>query len=240
MIENLRLSAHRGAVTVAPENTLESIQSAIDLKYGAIEIDPRVTLDGEIFLMHDDTVDRTTNGSGTIDSMTSDQIKALKINTENYPKYQDKILRVPTLDESVATASTGDLVINLDGAKVDWSNASFTNKIVNILKRNKVYEKTFFVITNKIQRESFVKNNPDACVSWLEKSVSGLAEAISEVKSYKRAMLSIPVSIATDEVLSQLRNSGIYYQVYLVEKSADYERLKAKRVRMIETDSLLP
>ena len=105
MVENLRLSAHRGAHNFAPENTIEAYKIAIDLKYGAIELDPRASSDGELFIMHDDTVDRTTNGNGYIANMNSEQIRQLEIDTSNYPEYKNKILRVPTFEESVKIIS---------------------------------------------------------------------------------------------------------------------------------------
>src|SRR5688500_8684158 len=58
------LVAHRGSAGIAPENTLPSIDSSIAHKAPFIEVDIRQTLDGEIVLMHDKTVNRTTNGKG--------------------------------------------------------------------------------------------------------------------------------------------------------------------------------
>lgn len=240
MVENLRLSAHRGAHTVAPENTLEAYQAAINLGYGAIELDPRFSSDGEIFIMHDDTVDRTTNGTGSIAKMTSSEIKNLEIDISNYPKYSGKVLRVPTFEEAVKVIANGNVILNVDGSKVDWSNTTFTSKIVNILKRYGVFEKTYFVITNKNQRDLFVSSNPTACVSWLHTNSTTIASAISESQNYKRSMISIPISVANDSTLTILRNSNVYFQVYYVNNQMEFERLKSRRVPMIETDSLIP
>ncbi len=240
MVENMRLSAHRGAQNTAPENTIEAYEQAIRLGYGAVEIDPRVSSDGEIFIMHDDTVDRTTNGTGNLSSLTSSQIKALEIDVADYPDYQGEILRVPTLDESIKALATGDIVINIDGSKVDWSNVVFTKKVVDMLKKYGVYEKTYFVISNVTQRKAFNTAYPDATLSWLHTDATTINTAISTARSYQKAMLSIPVSIATDAVLTTLRNTSIYYQVYNVDTEEDLERLYTKKVPMVETDTLYP
>ncbi|MFR4801722.1 MAG: glycerophosphodiester phosphodiesterase [Enterococcus faecium] len=240
MVENLRLAAHRGAHTVAPENTVEAYQKAIDLSYRAIELDPRISSDGEIFIMHDDTVDRTTNGTGYIADMSSGQIRQLEIDASDYPEYQSKVLRVPTFEESVKIISTGDIILNVDGSKVDWSNAIFAKRAVDILKKYGIYKKSFFVISDVNQRIKFNESYPDATLSWLLTDENLIDSAISEAKKYQRALLSIPLELATEVVFEKLRNTNIYYQIYNVNRIIDLKYLTSKKVRMVETDTLLP
>ncbi|MCR9205944.1 MAG: glycerophosphodiester phosphodiesterase, partial [Halobacteriovoraceae bacterium] len=57
---------HRGAKGELPENTILGFQKAIDLQLPAIELDIHLSLDGKIMVIHDDTVDRTTNGEGRV------------------------------------------------------------------------------------------------------------------------------------------------------------------------------
>ncbi|MGF2109258.1 glycerophosphodiester phosphodiesterase [Enterococcus casseliflavus] len=240
IIDKFRLSAHRGATIVAPENTIESINEAITLNYGAIEIDPRISRDGEIFLMHDDTVDRTSNGSGYIADMTSNEIMSLEIKSDDYPKYTNQVLRIPTFEEAIRAISNSDVIVNLDGSKVDWSNLEFTNQVISILKKYSLYDQTFFVISNSLQRSVFNDRYPDAILSWLHNDANSISTAINNVKNYNGALLSIPLSVATDAVLLQLKKSGIYFQVYGVNSTLDLDRLKVMGVPMAETDKLAP
>lgn len=69
--------AHRGASGYYPENTLKSIEYAIEMGSDIIEIDLKMTKDRQIVLMHDDAVDRTTNGKGTVKDLTVQQLKTL-------------------------------------------------------------------------------------------------------------------------------------------------------------------
>ena len=62
--------AHRGASDVAPENTLPAFEAAIEARADAIELDVTRCASGELIVIHDDTVDRTTNGSGRVDTMS--------------------------------------------------------------------------------------------------------------------------------------------------------------------------
>lgn len=69
--------AHRGGPAYAPENTLKSFRNAIEQGADALEFDVQMTKDGALVVIHDETVDRTTDGSGTVAEMTLDEIRAL-------------------------------------------------------------------------------------------------------------------------------------------------------------------
>ncbi len=92
--------AHRGYSSAAPENTLSAIRAAAGFVTGC-EFDVRQTADGHLILMHDATVNRTTNGAGSVSSMTFDQIRALDAGSWFSPQYAGE--RVPTLLEAVET-----------------------------------------------------------------------------------------------------------------------------------------
>ena len=88
---------HRGASAEAPENTFASFDLAIAQGADAIECDIRSTKDGILVLMHDPTVDRTTNGKGAISDLTFGQIKALDAGSWFDSRFAGE--RVPSLDE---------------------------------------------------------------------------------------------------------------------------------------------
>ena len=97
--------AHRGASARAPENTLEAFRLAVEAGAGGLELDVHMTLDGEIVVIHDAAVDRTTNGSGAVARMTLDEIQALDAGYSFSPDggsthpYRGRGLRVPRLAE---------------------------------------------------------------------------------------------------------------------------------------------
>jgi len=86
----IKVTGHRGAAGLEPENTLRSIRRAIDLGVDRVEIDVRVTRDGRLVVIHDETVDRTTNGHGYVNELTLDEIRKLDAG---------KGEKVPTLEE---------------------------------------------------------------------------------------------------------------------------------------------
>lgn len=99
------LSAHRGGTTLAPENTMWAYRHAFAYGMDFVEIDVRETLDGVFVSMHDDTVDRTTDGAGAISQLTWAQIEPL--NAADYEPWkggQYDPARVPRLEEILALA----------------------------------------------------------------------------------------------------------------------------------------
>src|SRR5215216_3991596 len=97
--------AHRGASALAPENTIEAFRLAVEAGAGGLELDVHMTRDGHIVVIHDATVDRTTNGTGAVSEMTLDELRRLDAGHNFSPDggptrpYRGRGVRVPTLVE---------------------------------------------------------------------------------------------------------------------------------------------
>ena len=96
---------HRGYSALYPENTLPSLEEAAPYSWGC-EIDIRRTIDGQYILMHDATVDRTTNGSGYVDQLTFSYIRSLDAGSWKSPQFAGT--QVPTTIEAINTAIAND------------------------------------------------------------------------------------------------------------------------------------
>jgi len=94
--------AHRGASNVAPENTVRAIEAAVELGVAGVETDVRESADGVPVVIHDATVDRTTDGSGAVGDHTVEELRALDAG-DGEP--------VPTLDEALAALGPGALAV---------------------------------------------------------------------------------------------------------------------------------
>ncbi|MEN6347408.1 MAG: glycerophosphodiester phosphodiesterase family protein [Armatimonadia bacterium] len=131
------LMAHRGASSLAPENTLAAFRKALETKSQWVELDVHLTADGEVVVMHDGTVDRTTDGTGPIAKMTLAQIKALDAGSWFKPEFVGE--RVPTLAEVVALLGKR-LRINVEIKSS--GNAATAQKVVEILRKGGVLEQS--------------------------------------------------------------------------------------------------
>lgn len=98
------VTAHRGAGSLEPENTLRALRRAIALGVDQIEVDARLTRDGRVILMHDPTVDRTTNGTGRVADLTLAEICRLDAGLGE---------PVPTLEDALACVH-GKVVLQIE------------------------------------------------------------------------------------------------------------------------------
>ncbi|MGG0677452.1 glycerophosphodiester phosphodiesterase [Bacillus altitudinis] len=89
--------AHRGSSSAAPENTIAAFDVAVEQGADYIELDVQMTMDQHIVVIHDDTVERTTNGNGLVKSYTLDQLKKLDAGSWFDQQYTNE--RIPTLQE---------------------------------------------------------------------------------------------------------------------------------------------
>jgi len=94
--------AHRGEHRAHPENTLPAFQAAIEAGADFFELDVRTTADGRLILMHDATVDRTTNGHGAVRTLSFDQVRALDAGAKFNPQFAGT--PVPTFEDALALA----------------------------------------------------------------------------------------------------------------------------------------
>lgn len=116
--------AHRGASARAPENTLEAFRLAVEAGAGGLELDVHVTRDGQVVVIHDATVDRTTDGSGAVAEMELEEIQRLdagyRFSTDGgrtFP-YRGRGVRIPTLTE--VYASFPEARVNADIKEAQW------------------------------------------------------------------------------------------------------------------------
>jgi glycerophosphoryl diester phosphodiesterase len=111
--------AHRGASTAAPENTMEAYRLAVEQGADAIELDVHLTADGQLVVIHDETLERTTDGTGAVVGHTMDQIRALDAGATfagvdgSFP-HRGRGLGVPSLPEVIEWLPAGiGLVIEI-------------------------------------------------------------------------------------------------------------------------------
>ncbi|WP_304200761.1 glycerophosphodiester phosphodiesterase family protein [Flavobacterium alvei] len=117
---------HRGVKGHEPENTLISFQKAIDLKVDGIELDVHLNSDGEIIVIHDETIDRTTNGKGLVKNFSSLQLKQFGIPTLSEVLYLiDKQCFVNIELKGIGTAKPVAKLIALFISQKNWNHTDF-------------------------------------------------------------------------------------------------------------------
>lgn len=100
---NLQLSAHRGNSALAPENTLATFKAVMKMGIDYIEIDVRTTKDGHLVILHDGTLNRTTDGTGPMKNYTLEELRKLSAGKGYQGAFKDE--RIPTLEETAQLVS---------------------------------------------------------------------------------------------------------------------------------------
>lgn len=132
--------AHRGLLLHAPENTLANFRACLDLRLG-FEFDVEKTKDGKLVCIHDQTVDRTTNGTGKLADLTLEEIRSLDAGSWFDPKFAGE--RVPTIDEVlklVAQHCQHDVLI-----AVDIKAEGVEQEVVSLAESHNVLHRLLFI-----------------------------------------------------------------------------------------------
>ena len=128
--EPLIVTAHRGASHVAPENTLSAMAAAVEAGAEFAELDVGLTRDGEVVLMHDRTVDRTTNGTGDLGDYSLSELRALEAGSWFSEEFDGE--PIPTLREVIRFAR-GRLKLNIE-IKTSREEPTIAAAVVDIIR----------------------------------------------------------------------------------------------------------
>ena len=123
--------AHRGSSAYAPENTLAAFNLAVQQHADVIELDAKLTADDQVVVMHDDSVDRTTNGHGQIKSLSLQELKKLDAGSKFNPAFQSE--RIPTLVEVFETVGQ-QIIINIELKNYSSPLDDLPNKVISLVK----------------------------------------------------------------------------------------------------------
>ncbi|MGC8781706.1 MAG: glycerophosphodiester phosphodiesterase, partial [Anaerolineae bacterium] len=119
--------AHRGACRVAPENTLPAFLAAMDLGADGVELDVQYSSDGKLMVIHNPSLEATTNGTGRVTAHTFDELRALDAGAHFAAEFAGT--PIPTLDEVLELAA-GRLLVNIELKALDAATSSIGADVV--------------------------------------------------------------------------------------------------------------
>ncbi|RZJ53056.1 MAG: glycerophosphodiester phosphodiesterase [Flavobacterium sp.] len=205
---------HRGAKAHEDENTLESFAKAIGLGATGIELDVHVCATGELVVIHDFTVDRTTNGTGEVSRLSLSRIKELKT-TGGYS--------VPLLEEVLDLAGTSCLInIEMKGRHT----AQPVAKIVQDYVEQKGYSYSDFIVSS-FQHEELVaisKINPQIHLGVLTQA--NINEAMEVAAEVSAKAIHPHFSLLTEHNIKKARDAGYKIFTWTVNDHEDIARVK--------------
>jgi len=149
---SLQIIAHRGGPKYAPEDTLAAFRKSIAGNVDWLELDVQMTLDGVLVVIHDETVDRTTNGTGAVRDLTLEQIRALDAGQGE---------KVPTFEEVVELAKTNGVKI-LPETKSAHLYPGMEEKMLQILEQANYLDQTVIQSFESGSLDKIHRLNPQA------------------------------------------------------------------------------
>ena len=208
-----KLIGHRGVKDLCPENTLESILKAFDLGLSFVEIDVKISKDRVPILLHDDTLDRTTNGSGLAIDYDYENIK--KLDAGKFFYKENTNIFVPKLEDilSLCTNNNGNLNIELKpNKKFEKENVYQIYKITKNINQIDIFFSSFDMISIL----EISKIYPQSIRSFLLDDFKeyNIDDLISISVNYDLKICGLNIDLVTADIIKKIKKSNIAITVY--------------------------
>ena len=239
----LAVQGHRGASGWAPENTLTAFRKAIELGVDGMEMDLQVTRDGVVVVIHDDTLDRTTDGRGRVTDLTLDEVKQADAGIKFDPAFRGE--RVPTLSEVITLVqASGDQRVRLNleikfGEGREGRPEDVESRVLAVLRE------TSFV--DRVTVQSFHHPSP-AKMKMLEPRITtGLLvgqrnlppDPLARVRECRADYYAPAAGLITAELVSRLHGAGIPLVAWTVNDPDEARRLVELGVGTLPGDTII-
>ena len=239
--------AHRGGADLFPENTLAAFKGAVELGVDALELDIHRTADGVPVVIHDETVDRTTDGSGRVDSFTLAELRRLDAGYRFHPPgspdefpYRGRGVAVPTLREVFAALPGEHLIV-----EVKEDDPAAADLVVALIRE---FERTGLTLAASFHHEvllRFRQVGPEIAthasrrevIRFLPAAWLGL-EGLSSpgFEAFLVPPRSGPLPVATRRFIRAAGNRNIFTAAWTVNDPAEMERLLDRGIGGLITD----
>lgn len=216
---------HRGASIVAPENTLAAVEAALAWGVDYLELDLRTSRDGVLYVIHDPTVDRTTDGSGAVAEMTSRDLDALDAGSWFGEAFRGQ--PVPRFEAYL------DAVGGRAGIYVEFKEAD-PDAVMAALDRRGLRQRCFFWSFDGDLVRRLGRRFPDATLMARPQDFPSLQAAVD---SHRPKILEIPERLLTPEMADEARALGMKVMLgYWGDDQAVFRRALAIGIDMVNLD----
>jgi glycerophosphoryl diester phosphodiesterase len=225
--------AHRGDPTHCPEATLAAFRRAAELGVDMVEFDVHLTADNALVVMHDFTVDRTTDGTGAIAELTLAQIKSLSAGIKRGPQFAGE--RVPTFQETVA-ALPAPIHLNIHlKTRDEHGDRGFEERFLQALHETGAQGRCHIVHDWLESLDRIRAAAPDLPCCWLPMCADGF-EYIRRAKLAGFTILQPDRAMMSAEFCQAVREAGMVANVFYANTEQDMRQYIAWGIDGILTD----
>ncbi|MTI89148.1 MAG: glycerophosphodiester phosphodiesterase [Balneolaceae bacterium] len=228
---------HRGASAYYPENTMTAFKAALEMGAEMIELDILLSKDGVPVVIHDETLNRTTNSQGLVNEYTADELQAMDAGSWFAPAFAGE--PIPTLEDVLAFAK-GKIAVNIEiktEAVTDVVGGGIEQKSLELVKQFGMEEYVLFSSFDYRAIAHLRELDDDVATALLyEKKQSGNKTPVQLVSEYKANAFNCSYRQFNKKRASKLRAHNIPVFVYTVNKEKRMRKLIKKGVTGIFSD----
>ncbi|GAA0178187.1 glycerophosphodiester phosphodiesterase [Clostridium sediminicola] len=216
----VKIYAHRGASGEYPENTMIAFKKAIELGADGIETDVQMTKDGELVLIHDETVNRTTNGKGLIKDYRYCELEKLDAGSWLDERYRDA--KIPRLEDLFELVKDSNVVINIELKNNIIIYKNLEQKVIHMIEK--------YNMTNRVIISSFNHYAIKKCIEINKNIETGLLYTTGLYKpefyaEYVGSKNLHPYyyAVYNEQILKGIKAKGIKVNIFTVNNESDME-----------------
>ncbi|MDO4588898.1 MAG: glycerophosphodiester phosphodiesterase [Fusobacterium sp.] len=226
MIKNF---AHRGFSGKYPENTLLAFQKAIEVQADGIELDVQLTKDGEIVIIHDESIDRTTNGKGLVVDYTYDQLKEFDASYIYTGKFGFN--KIPTLREYFNLIKGTNIITNIELKTGIFEYVGIEEKVFNLIKEFKLEDRVIISSFNHYSVLRMKALAPNIKCGFLTET--WILNPGKYTKDNCIECYHPHFAILTPDIVKSLKTFGIEINTWTVNKEDEIRDLISKKVDIL-------
>ncbi|MGM9926196.1 MAG: glycerophosphodiester phosphodiesterase [Bacillus sp. (in: firmicutes)] len=224
--------AHRGSAGTHPENTMAAFLEAERVGADGIELDVQLTKDNEIIVIHDEKVDRTTNGKGYVKDYTLRELKTLDASYK-FPQFKQSIV-IPTLEEVFDFLLTNSLMLNIELKNSILPYPGLEEKVIALINQYKLQERIILSSFNHYSLVHCYRLAPNIEISPLYRD--GLYMPWVYAKAIHATGIHPNINVAPKEIIIAAMSAGIAVRPYTINNEAQMLSLYAINCSAFITD----
>lgn len=220
-MSNTKVIAHRGASNKAPENTIPAFQTAIRQGADGIELDVQMSKDGELVVIHDEQIDRTSNSAGRVCDFNLVELKSMDFGSWFSKEYES--ISLPTLREVMDIIKDTKLNLNIEIKNGIINYQKIEEKIIDLVSKYNLDDRVIYSSFNHYSLMKIKKINSDAKIGLLY--VAGLYEPWQYAQRLGADALHPLYLSLNDEIVSKCTERDIIVNTYTVDDEVSMVKL---------------
>jgi glycerophosphoryl diester phosphodiesterase len=238
----LEVHAHRGGAGLAPENTLAAFRKALELGVDALELDLHVTRDGVVVVIHDETLDRTTDGRGDVGDLSLEAVKRSDAGGKFAPAFRGE--RVPTLREVIDLVKAGgNGRVRLDLELKYYQDRpgkpeDFEERVLEILRGTGFAERVNFISFHHPSLTKAKALEPKIRTGLLAGGRTPPPDPVVLVRQFRADYYSPSFRHVTSDAVAALHQAGIPIVPWTVNEETEMRRLMALGIGALAGDGI--